>query len=441
MKEDSNGAILRKIAEAFLGVFSSVYYVNTDTNEYQWYSVSEDFHSLQIEQSGQDFFANMARDAQKVIHPEDQHIFTEELNKEVLLESDEKEFVYRLMIDGKPLYHSMHVIKGGAQEKEHYFILTVRNIDGDYRAKLQRDRLEKERELFNQVAGSLARVYDTIYYVNILTNAYTEFSSSNLLEVLEKPEEGENFFEKLKADAEQVIFPEDKEKVLAFLDKETLVGRLRSMALTSVEYRLQIGKEPVYVRLSGMLADDNVHVILCVENIDRQIRVLSEAREQAVKDSLTGIRNKKAYFELENSIQNSIENGIFHPFAIGICDINDLKKTNDELGHKAGDELIRDACRLICDTFKHSPVFRIGGDEFAVVLNGQDYEHRSMLLELIRDKSMFRRNNGTGAVVACGIAAFDAHKDHSVADVFKRADDRMYKNKKALKAREGDPEA
>ena len=98
-----------------------------------------------------------------------------------------------------------------------------------------------------------------------------------------------------------------------------------------------------------------------------------------------------------------------------------------------GDELIRNACRLICDTFKHSPVFRIGGDEFAVVLNGQDYEHRTMLCELLRDKAVFRMKNRSGAVVACGIATFDAHKDHGVADVFKRADDLMYKNKKALK--------
>ena len=435
MQEDHNGAILRKIAEAFLGTFSSIYYVDAETNEYQWYSISDDFQSLRIEQSGKDFFVNMARDARQVIHPDDLHIFTEELTKEVLLNADETEFVYRLMIDGRPLYHSMRVIQGGLGEKARYFILTVRNIDEEYRAKLDRDRMERERHLFNQVAGSLARVYDTIYYVNAVTNTYTEFSSSNLLEVLEKPDQSENFFEKLKVDAEQVIYPEDKEKVLAFLDKETLLGRLHAMSLTSVEYRLQIGKEPVYVRLSGMLADDDVHVILCVENIDKQIRALSEARDQALKDSLTGIRNKKAYFELENSIQNSIENGIIHPFAIAVCDVNNLKKTNDLLGHKAGDELIRDACRLICETFKHSPVFRIGGDEFAVVINGQDYEHRTMLLELIRDKSVFRRDSGSGAVVACGVAAFDAHKDHSVADVFKRADDRMYLNKKALKSK------
>ena len=57
-------------------------------------------------------------------------------------------------------------------------------------------------------------------------------------------------------------------------------------------------------------------------------------------------------------------------FAITILDVNDLKKVNDNEGHKAGDQFIRDACRIICTTFKRSPVFRVGGDEFAVLSQG-----------------------------------------------------------------------
>ena len=434
MNGDGNKYILGKIAEAFLGTFSSIYYVNADTNEYQWYSVNPEFNSLDLAQSGKDFFVNMARDARQVIHPDDQHIFTEDLTKEMLLSGKQEIFIYRLMIDGKPLYHSMRLIKGGIHGEDNYFILTVRNVDTEYRSQLERDRLEKEKELFNQVAGSLARVYDTIYYVNTLTNTYSEFTSSNLLETLEKPEQGQDFFEKLKKDALQVIYPEDLEKVLDFLKKDNLMNNLHSNALTHVEYRLQMGETPVYVRLSGMLADDDVHVILCVENIDRHIRALSEAREQALKDPLTGVRNKKAYFELENSMQNSIDNGIIHPFAITVCDLNNLKLTNDTLGHKTGDELIRSACRLICDTYKYSPVFRIGGDEFAVVMTGHDYERREILLQKIRGTSLAHVHSGTGVIVAAGMSEFNPHEDHTVADVFKRADDLMYENKKELKA-------
>ena len=59
-KDTERQSILGKIAEAFLGAFSSIYIVNTDTNEYQWYSINAEFNSLEIEQTGRDFFADMA---------------------------------------------------------------------------------------------------------------------------------------------------------------------------------------------------------------------------------------------------------------------------------------------------------------------------------------------------------------------------------------------
>jgi len=432
-QESEKKSILGKIAEAFLGAFSSIYIVNTDTNEYQWYSINADFNSLEIEQTGRDFFADMAENVRKVIYEEDRHIFEEDFRKEALLEGGEKEIIYRLLIDGRPLYHSIRVIRGGIHGEDNYFILTVRNIDTEYRAQLEKKRLEEESALFNQVAVSLARVYDVIYYVNAVTNEYSEFSSTNLLDTLRKPAQGADFFEKLKGDAETVIYPQDKEKVLAFLEKETLLSKLHSSALTSMEYRLQIGRQPVYVRLSGMLANDDVHVILCVENIDDEIRILNEANEKARKDSLTGVRNKYAYFEEENLLQRKIDVGEAREFAIVMCDLNNLKITNDTLGHSTGDDLIRSGCALICETFKHSPVFRIGGDEFAVILSGKDYENREALMRTIRETSMAHKKEKAGVIVAAGIALYDPREDHTVADVFKKADMNMYENKKELK--------
>ena len=167
--ETEKKIIIEKIAEAFLGAFSSVYIVNTDTDEYIWYSINAEFNSLQIEHTGQDFFTNMARNARQVVYEEDQHIFTEDIRKETLMAGKETEFIYRLMIDGKPVYHSMRLIRGGIHGEENYFILTVRNIDTEHRALLEKQELEAERQLFNQVAVSLARVYDVIYYVNTVT--------------------------------------------------------------------------------------------------------------------------------------------------------------------------------------------------------------------------------------------------------------------------------
>jgi electron-transferring-flavoprotein dehydrogenase len=73
-------------------------------------------------------------------------------------------------------------------------------------------------------------------------------------------------------------------------------------------------------------------------------------------------------------INAAIEKGEQEPFAVAVFDINDLKKVNDLHGHKEGDACIRAACKKICTIFDHSPVFRVGGDEFIAILSGADYE-------------------------------------------------------------------
>ena len=92
---------------------------------------------------------------------------------------------------------------------------------------------------------------------------------------------------------------------------------------------------------------------------------------------------------------------------------------------------VRDACKTVCDTFKHSPVFRIGGDEFAVIAQGRDYMCIEELLEKMGDYNADAYRSG-GILIACGMARFE--EDESVAAVFNRADRSMYENKKMLKA-------
>lgn len=119
-------------------------------------------------------------------------------------------------------------------------------------------------------------------------------------------------------------------------------------------------------------------------------------------------------------------------FAIVILDVNDLKQINDEEGHQAGDEHLRDACRVICEIFSHSPVFRVGGDEFAVVAQGRGYAAIDDLVARVIDHNTEAMQNG-GAVIACGMAKYE--DDPSASYVFERADINMYDNKRMLKER------
>ena len=62
--------IISRIAEALLIDYTSVYYVNAVTDEYQWYYNDSEFHSLKIQQSGNDFFNDLLRDAEQVVYEE-----------------------------------------------------------------------------------------------------------------------------------------------------------------------------------------------------------------------------------------------------------------------------------------------------------------------------------------------------------------------------------
>lgn len=161
-------------------------------------------------------------------------------------------------------------------------------------------------------------------------------------------------------------------------------------------------------------------------------RELGSARSMAYTDSLTGVRNKHAYVEAENRIDQRISDGTQNPFAVVVFDLNGLKDVNDTLGHEAGDRYIKDASEMMCRQFPHSPVFRIGGDEFVAIVLGEDYEARERLLKEFDDQMEDNLRAG-GVVVSGGLEEFDSARDQSFQTVFERADKKMYERKHVLK--------
>lgn len=153
----------------------------------------------------------------------------------------------------------------------------------------------------------------------------------------------------------------------------------------------------------------------------------------ANKDPLTGVKSKHAYAENEKKLDEQIREGTVSELAVVVCDVNGLKHINDTLGHKAGDEYICQASELICKLFSHSPVFRIGGDEFAVILTGSDYQSRAAILKTFNERVDSNIASGD-VIVSAGISEFEKGTDESIHAVFKRADQLMYERKKELKA-------
>jgi diguanylate cyclase (GGDEF)-like protein len=160
---------------------------------------------------------------------------------------------------------------------------------------------------------------------------------------------------------------------------------------------------------------------------------LTTARRMAAVDPLTGVKNKSSYTQWEERINEEIKKGDKESFAVVVCDINNLKAVNDLYGHKEGDTCIKNACDKICGVFSHSPVFRIGGDEFVVILSGEDFIVRNKLVEQInavpRDHSKIRM----GETVSAGMAEYKKGQHLSLSSVFEDADKAMYERKQFLK--------
>ena len=165
---------------------------------------------------------------------------------------------------------------------------------------------------------------------------------------------------------------------------------------------------------------------------------ITDLSRRANVDALTSVRNKGAFTAFIEEMQKTMEEKPeASEFAIGIFDCDDLKSINDRYGHDKGDVYLKTASRLICKVFQHSPVFRIGGDEFAAILQNDDLKNMEGLLAQFEE----RKNKITGSAVqpweqahiSVGIAQFDPEKDSGVTDTVRRADQMMYKHKKASK--------
>ena len=124
----------------------------------------------------------------------------------------------------------------------------------------------------------------------------------------------------------------------------------------------------------------------------------------------------------------------FGPEKLAEVDFDEVeKKASSRKPEDYTDEYIREACAMICRVFKHSPVYRVGGDEFSVVLKGEDYENRVALLGQIKTQVEMNKEDGK-VVISIGISDYDPDNDKSLSDVFERADREMYANKKELKS-------
>ena len=146
----------------------------------------------------------------------------------------------------------------------------------------------------------------------------------------------------------------------------------------------------------------------------------------AYRDSLTGLRNTNSYKAWISDFDKEIEK-TKPDFGVIVLDINYLKETNDRYGHDVGNRLIVVAAQIISGIFKRSPVFRVGGDEFLVILQNRDLDDVEELLKKFNaecsNEVVELETENIPVSIAKGFTRYDSAKDSSFIDVFNRADD------------------
>ncbi len=165
---------------------------------------------------------------------------------------------------------------------------------------------------------------------------------------------------------------------------------------------------------------------------------INALNEQAFIDPLTHVRNNGAFLIAIEELQEQINNGSIDPnFALGEFDCDGLKRINDEYGHDKGDIYLKKACRTISDVFKRSPVYRVGGDEFYIILQHEDFHNLEFLLgrfdKVVDDINATAESPWEQVWLSRGFAIYDPAEDNIVQKIMQRADMLMYENKRERK--------
>ena len=426
---ENTGTNYLHIAKALSADYVHLYYVNMKTEAFIEYSPDPVREDLALERHGENFFAESRKDALQHLYREDQEAFINAFTRENILRmlDEQRTFTltFRQMMDGKPTYLSMKAVR--MQGDSNYIIIGVSNVDTQMRQKEALARIQAEQITYNRI-NALMQGCICIYTLDPTTGHYLEYTSTKDYEGLGISKEGDDLFVQSQKESVKHIYPEDVGKFRAMFTREKLLEEIKKNGLYTIQYRMMLDGEPKYVLMKAVQVEeqDGPQIIIGVHNIDGQVRreqdyeqKLAAARSKASLDTLTGVKNRTAYESMSAMLARQIEGGQSVQYAIVLCMVSDLQQVNETEGREAGDRLIRESCSVICEVFKHSPVFRVTGDQFAAIVQGHDYDHIDELVVELEEHNRSSRENG-GAVIACGMARYDGTE--SVTSVFERAD-------------------
>ena len=162
-------------------------------------------------------------------------------------------------------------------------------------------------------------------------------------------------------------------------------------------------------------------LVIAVRIILERTRALTHA---SFRDQTTGLLNRRAFEEDKEALTD-------HPldadFTYVTADLNGLKWANDNLGHAAGDELIRGAADCLKEIFgSYGKVYRIGGDEFSVIMNLPEEKLAPLMRKLEEKTAAWKGEKNDRLSISCGWVAGREFPSENLAELIRISDERMY---------------
>lgn len=192
-------------------------------------------------------------------------------------------------------------------------------------------------------------------------------------------------------------------------------------------YQKNIVNAVIYGLLSMFVSTAMIRMRIQKFNTDHMNRILMET------DQLTGILNRRSF---EQHIENYKKSGNVTGMKICVFDVNGLKAVNDNIGHHAGDELLRGAAACLENVFSHyGYCYRIGGDEFVAILQDSSPTEKELLAMLEKQTLSFKGTYVPGLSIATGIAVGES--EDSITELLRKADAKMYESKSEYYKRSG----
>ena len=375
-----------------------------------------------------------------IVPAKDFEKFKEDANRSRIIKYLRTSPVYQVLvpviINNAERLYSLKVIPD--DENAGCFLIALQSVDNAARAEI------RSRNLIQALAES----YVIIDFIDFEKDTYMRCRSDDAGS--EATVLSGSFTQEVSAYVSNFVHPDDRAAMAEFLNPAVLraglmAGKKLSMRYRSVKngnthhFEVQIvnGRDDISAKFAILtLSDIQESVELEARNraiLNQTRKRLEDAERLANRDPLTGVKNITAYTVAVSELSGQLKASGTLRFAAVMCDVNNLKLVNDTNGHDTGDIYIRNCCHIICDVFKRSPVYRIGGDEFVAILTDADYVHRDALMQDLGERislaESFSAFSEGRASFAYGIAEFDPAADYSVADVVKRADAEMYRNK------------